>query len=347
VQFRKLGNTDINTSAICLGTMTYGEQNSEEDAYRQLDFAVEHGINFLDTAEIYPVPPKAETCGRSEAILGAWLKKRNNRKSVILASKVAGPAPGFPWIRGGKNRLDRANIEEALDRSLERLQTDYLDLYQLHWPNRQTNFFGQLGYKPDKNLDEVPVYETLAVLKNLLNLGKIRHYGISNETPWGLMHYIRAAEKAGMPRPVSIQNPYCLLNRTFEIGNAEAVYQEHISLLAYSPLGFGVLSGKYLDNRLPVSSRRALYPGHFERYSSTTANTAVQKYASLGREAGIPSAQLAIAFVLSRPYLASAIIGATTLEQLKENIESVNVTLPATIMEKIDEIHAAHPNPAW
>ncbi|MBF0429702.1 MAG: NADP(H)-dependent aldo-keto reductase [Fibrobacteria bacterium] len=346
MKYNKLGTSDIKVSEICLGTMTWGEQNTEEEAHQQLDFALEQGINFIDTAEIYPVPPKEETYTLTESILGNWIKKKHNRQEIILATKVAGRAPGMPWIRGGKNKFDRMNIEEAIDRSLERLQTDYIDLYQLHWPNRITNFFGELGYSPQNDPDEIPIAETLDILQKQVEKGKIRHFGLSNETPWGVMTCLREADKIGLAHPVSIQNPYNLLNRTFEIGNAEVAFREKVGLLAYSPLGFGVLSGKYLKGQKPSGSRMDNFKGHFVRYASDQATSATAKYVKLAERTGLKPAQMALAFVLSRPYVTSAIIGATSLGQLNENIKSKDVEISEELFKKLDAIHLDHPNPA-
>lgn len=347
MEHRPLGRSRLEVSAICLGTMTFGEQNSEADAHRQLDYAVDHGVNFLDTAELYPVPPRAETQGRTETIIGNWLKKRGNRERVIVATKVAGP--GRDWLdyfRGGDNRLDRRNIEAAVTDSLRRLQTDYIDFYQLHWPDRRTNCFGKLGYPwPDKEEPEVPIEETLEVLADLVKAGKVREIGVSNETPWGVMRYLSLAETRGLPRIQAIQNPYNLLNRSFEVGLAEFSHHEQVGLLAYSPLGFGVLSGKYLGGQRPPGARLSLFPD-YRRYSNPQAERATEAYVQLAREAGLDPAQMALAFVISRPFTTSTIIGATRLEQLRSNLASVEVVLETSLLEAIEAIHERQPNPA-
>ncbi len=347
MEYRPLSNTGIEVSVQCLGTMTFGEQNSEQEAFTLMDTALAAGINFFDTAEMYSVPPREETQGRSEEIIGRWLRKRGCRDRVILATKVAGPGRDWlPYIRGGDNRLDRQNIEAAIDASLRRLQTDFVDLYQLHWPERQTNYFGQLGYThvpPDE--DEVPLLETLEVLADLVNAGKVRQIGVSNETPWGLMRYLALADAHDLPRMVSIQNPYSLLNRTYEIGLSEIGQREKVGLLAYSPLAFGVLSGKYLDGAQPPNARLTLYP-HYERYSGTEAQRATHDYVSLAREYGLDPAQLALAYVNSRPFLISSIIGATTEAQLHTNLGSVDLVLDDELLERIETIHRRCPNPA-
>ncbi|MEY6433410.1 NADP(H)-dependent aldo-keto reductase [Thioalkalicoccus limnaeus] len=345
MQRRRLGTTDLEVSVLCLGTMTFGEQNSEAEAHRQLDAAVAAGIDFIDTAEIYPVPPRAETQGLTESFIGTWLARRGRRDDLILASKVAGPGDWLPYLRGGRNRLDRANIEAALNESLERLRTDYLDLYQLHWPDRQTNFFGRLGYRPPGHDDSVPLLETLEVLRDLVASGKVRHVGVSNETPWGLMSALQLARTHGLPRPVSIQNPYSLLNRTFEIGLAEIAMRERCGLLAYSPLGFGTLTGKYLGGARPATGRLTRFE-RFSRYSNGEAERATADYVELARRHGVRPAQMALAYVTSRPFVTATIIGATNLEQLNENIASHDLTLSEDLEREIDAIHTRQPNPA-
>lgn len=343
MNYRRLGRTDLNVSLICLGTMTWGEQNTETEAHQQLDAAVAAGVNFIDTAEMYPVPPKAETYGATEKYIGTWLK-RQQREKIILATKVIG-CSDFSYVRDGSQRLDRKNIEAALNASLKRLQTDYIDLYQLHWPDRNTNYFGKLGYEHDPSDDPIPIDETLTVLGDLVAAGKVRHIGLSNESPWGVMTFLRAAERLGLPRVVSIQNPYSLLNRTFEVGLAEVAHHEDVGLLAYSPLGFGVLSGKYLNGARPVDARLTLFT-RFTRYNNAVAVAATQKYVELARRHGLDPAQMALAYVNSRSFLTSTIIGATSLEQLRNNIASVDVALPPEVVSAIEMIHQGHPNPA-
>lgn len=339
---RKLGNTDIDVSLICLGTMTWGEQNTEADAHSQLDYAIERGINFIDTAELYPVPPMAETQGRTEAYIGSWLKKRGRRDELILASKVCGPGEWVSYFRDGP-RLDRPHMTEALEDSLRRLNTDYLDLYQIHWPARPTNFFGSLGYTHQDDADATPIAETLEVLDDFVRQGKVRHIGVSNETPWGMMEYLRLAERHGWPRIVSIQNPYNLLNRSFELGLAEMAIREQAGLLAYSPMGFGALSGKYL-NGMPQGARLTKFP-RFSRYTNEEGVTATRSYVELARAHGLSPAQMALAFVNTRSFLTSNIIGATHLAQLKENIDSTELVLSDEVLEAIESIHTRHPNP--
>jgi aryl-alcohol dehydrogenase-like predicted oxidoreductase len=331
----------MDVSRLCLGTMTFGEQNSEADAHEQLDRAVAFGINFIDTAEMYPVPPKAETQGLTERYIGTWLKKRGARDDVIIASKASGP--GLDHIRGGP-RLTRDHLHQAIDDSLTRLQTDYIDLYQLHWPDRNTNFFGKLGYVHNEEEDATPLEETLSALKELVDAGKVRAIGLSNDTPWGVMKSLELADRLGLPRVASVQNPYNLLNRSFEVGLAEVAQREDVGLLAYSPLGFGVLSGKYLNGAKPPNGRLTLFE-RFNRYTSLEAAAATQAYVDLAREHRLDPAQMALAFVNSRSFLTSNIIGATTMEQLETNLASESVKLDDDVLEAIDVIHQRMPNP--
>ena len=342
MQYRRLGHTDITVSLIGLGTMTWGEQNTEAEAFEQLDYALEQGVNLIDAAEMYPVPPREETQGRTETFIGNWLAARGNRERVVLASKVAGPGM-IDYLRGGP-RLNREHIEQALSDSLKRLQTDYLDLYQVHWPARATNFFGQLGYVHDPDDDATPIEETAAALKELVASGRVRRIGISNETPWGFMQWIRAHDRGLAERIVSIQNPYSLLNRSFEAGLAEMAIREDAGLLAYSPLAFGMLSGKYLDGARPAGARLTLYE-RFQRYSNPQGLAATAEYARLAREHGLSPAQLALAFVNRQPFVTSNLIGATTMEQLRENIASVDIELPDSALEGIEAIHARYTYP--
>lgn len=344
MQYRQLGKTDTKVSLICLGTMTWGQQNTEDEAHEQMDYAVAAGINFFDTAELYPVPPIEETQGRTEMYIGSWLKKRGQRDQLIIASKVSASADWLPYLRGGKNCLDQKNIEAALDASLQRLQTDYIDLYQIHWPERDTNYFGKLEYYHAPEKDGIPIEETLGVLERLVQAGKIRYLGISNETPWGIHEYLRLSAQQQLPRIVAIQNPYNLLNRSFEIGLAEFSHREDVGLLAYSPLGFGVLSGKYLNDARPEGARLTLFE-RFSRYISEIAVSNTQAYVDLARDNGLDPAQMALAFVNTRPFLTSNIIGATTMEQLKSNIASLDLTLSKELLSEIDNIHRKHPNP--
>jgi aryl-alcohol dehydrogenase-like predicted oxidoreductase len=346
MQYRKLGTTGIEVSSICLGSMTWGEQNTQAEAFEQLDYALSMGVNFIDTAELYSIPPKPQTYGRTEEIIGNWLRRTGNRDRIILASKIAGPGPGWvDHIRNGRTRYNRNQLQTALEGSLRRLQTDCIDLYQLHWPERDTNFFGQLGFTPAAHDDFTPVAETLAALDDLVQAGKIRHIGLSNETPWGIMRFLQAAEQHGLPRVVSVQNPYSLLNRSYEVGAAEVSWREHCGLLAYSPLGFGVLSGKYLNGARPAGARLTLFPD-YTRYSSPAAERATAAYADLARRHGLELSRMALAYVNSRPFLTSTIIGATTMEQLRTNIESSELDLPAEVLDGIQAIHTAHPNPS-
>jgi len=345
MEMRPLGNTQINVSKICLGTMTWGEQNTEQQAHEQLDYAVSGGINFIDAAELYPVPPLAETAGRTESYIGTWLRKRNDRDRIILATKVAGRADWISHIRGGRQVLDRKNIEQALNDSLQRLQTDYIDLYQVHWPDRHTNFFGQLGYQHHEASPGAAIEETLAALAALVASGKVRHIGLSNETPWGVMRYLQLAQEHSYPGIVSVQNPYNLLNRTYEIGLAEISHREHVGLLAYSPLGFGVLSGKYLGGARPAGARISLWQ-RFDRYTNRQAELATAEYVQLARKHGLDPAQMALSYVNSRSFLTSTIIGATNMEQLRMNIDSAGVHLPEDVIMGIEDIHRRYPNPS-
>lgn len=346
MHYQTLGRSDLRVSTICLGTMTWGEQNTEQEAHEQLDLAVDHGVNFIDAAEIYPVPPKAETQGLTERYLGNWLAQRSNRDRVVIATKVSGSSDGLEWIRGGPEMTAR-HIREAVDGSLERLQTDYIDLYQIHWPDRSANYFGKLEYAPDDDGgDAVAVIEeTLHTLAGLVEAGKIRHIGVSNETPWGVMQYLMLASQHGLPRIASIQNPYSLLNRSFEVGLAEFAQREQTGLLAYSPLGFGTLTGKYLDDQWPQGARITEFP-RFARYVGETAQRATRAYVELARDHGLSPAQMALAFVNMRPFLTANIIGATTREQLAENLASVDVRLDDDVLASIEAIHRENPYPA-
>lgn len=344
MQFRSLGRTDVSVSAISLGTMTWGEQNTQEQAFEQIRMAKEAGVNFLDTAEMYPVPPRGETYTKTESIIGEYFKKYRDRADWVLASKVAGPGR-MEHIRDGNPRLDRKNITAALDASLSRLNTDYLDLYQLHWPDRKTNFFGALGYTHDPDDVAVEIEATLEVLNDLVKAGKIRHFGLSNETPWGTHRFLHLAETHSLPRAVSIQNPYNLLNRSFEVGLAEMAIREQIGLLAYSPLAFGMLTGKYENGARPADGRLTLFE-RFQRYNNPQAVSATAKYVALARQHGLDPSQMALAYVTSRPFVTSNIIGATNLEQLAVNLGSIDVSLSDEVIAGIEAIHATQPNPA-
>ena len=346
MKYSRLGNTDIQISKIGLGTMTWGHQNTEREAHDQLDYALNAGVNFIDTAEMYPVPPVRERYGRTEEIIGAWLKKTGKRDRIILASKLCGASERIDYVRGGGVRLDKKNIEAAVNASLKRLQTDYIDLYQPHWPDRDSNYFGRLNYyhAPDKDL--TPIAETLQALDGLVRAGKVRHIGVSNETPWGVAEYLRASRELGLARIVSIQNPYSLLNRTFEIGLAEFAQREQVGLLAYSPLAFGTLSGKYLDGRKPHKARLSLPEfKHYQRYTNAAGIRATADYQLLAVEYDLDPAQMALAFVNSRPFITSNLIGATTPAQLEGNIASIEIELPKDLLRKIEAIHTEQPNP--
>jgi aryl-alcohol dehydrogenase-like predicted oxidoreductase len=344
MQYRRLGRTDVMVSAICLGTMTWGEQNTEEEAHAQLDMAFDHGVNFLDTAEMYPIPPRARTQGLTETYIGSWLKRRGGRDRAVIATKVSGRGKEMTYLRGGETRLDRRNIEAAVEASLRRLQTDYIDLYQLHWPDRTTNYFGRLGYLFDPDDDPVPLEETLEALAAMVAAGKVRFVAVSNETPWGVMRYLNLADGDKLPRMASIQNPYNLLNRTFEIGLAEVALREECGLLAYSPLGFGVLSGKYLGGARPPGARLTRF-GAYTRYASERAERATAAYVRLARARGLDPAQMALGFVTSRPFVTSNVIGATTLAQLTADLASIELTLDQEAIDAIEAIHDADPNP--
>ena len=342
--YDQLGNTELQVSKICLGTMTWGAQNTIKDAHEQLDYALERGINFIDTAEMYPVPPTADTYSTTEQFIGKWNKLKTERDKIILATKVAGPADWLSYIRHGKNRLDKSNIKQACEDSLKRLNIDYIDLYQIHWPNRSTNFFGSLSYTHNKDEDFIDPLETLEALNELKKEGKIREIGLSNETPWGAMKYLQYSQTHDLPRYVSIQNPYNFLNRTYEIGLAEISIREKVGLLAYSPLAFGVLSGKYRNGARPNNCRLTLFD-RFTRYTTQRAEVATNEYYEVAKKHGLSLATMAQAFVNSRDFVTSNIIGATTMEQLKENIDSIEVKLSSEILADIDEVQARYTNP--
>ncbi len=344
MKFRKLGTTDIDVSLICLGTMTWGTQNTEKDAFEQMDYAVSQGVNFFDTAEIYSVPPTSDSYGKTEVMIGNWFEKRKNRDKIILASKVAGP--GCDWIRGGGNNFDEKKIGEAIDGSLKRLKTDYIDLYQLHWPERSTNFFGRRDYLFNNKEGNWNSFESiLEALEKYIKSGKIRHIGMSNETPYGLSRYLEISKNKGAPRMMSVQNPYNLVNRTYEIGMSEISIREKCGLLVYYPLAAGGLSGKYRNGKMPKDSRMALFKG-WERHLNPLAMKAYDKYFKLAKDFNITMVQLAQSFVNSRPFVTSNIIGATTMDQLKENVESINVEFTDEMMERVNEIHNNNPNPS-
>lgn len=345
MEYRKIPRSELDVSVICLGTMTWGEQNSEAEGHGQMDYALEQGVNFFDTAEMYPVPPVAETCHRTETIIGNWFEARKNRDKVILASKAVGPGPHITHIRGGTVRLNREHLMQALEGSLKRLKTDYLDLYQLHWPDRPVPLFGRRDYsEPEGEVETVPIEETLEVLEEIRESGKVRYFGLSNETPWGTMKFIQTAEQKGYPRMITIQNSYNLLNRTFDSGLSEVCHREDLRLLAYSPLAFGRLSGKYLGGEQPEGARCTLWK-RFARYSGPNSDAAVAEYVAIAREAGLDPAQMALAWINQRPHVAANIIGATTMEQLRDNIASIDVELDDGVRSQIDKVHRQYPNP--
>ena len=344
MKFKKLGTTDISVSLICLGTMTWGTQNSEKDAFEQMDYSLDQGVNFFDTAEIYSVPPTPESYGKTEKMIGNWFEKRKNREKIILASKVAGH--GCEWIRGGGDNFTEKKIGEAIDESLKRLKTDYIDLYQLHWPERNTNYFGTRDYKHDEKEDDWNDFELiLQALDKYIKSGKIRHVGMSNETPYGLSRYLELSKNKNLPRMMSVQNPYSLVNRTYEVGMSEISIREKCGLLVYYPLAAGALSGKYRNGEMPKNTRMSLFKG-WERHLNPLAMKAYDEYYKLAKEYKVTMVQLAQAFVNSRPFVTSNIIGATTMDQLKENIQSVNIELTDEMMNKINLIHNNNPNPS-
>ena len=343
MEYRTLGRSDLKVSALCLGTMTFGEQNSEAEAHAQLDLAVSQGVNFIDTAEMYPVAPRAETAHRTETYIGSWLKKQP-REKLVIATKIAGPARGFGWIRGGP-RITREHVQAAIDGSLKRLQTDYVDLYQIHWPDRYVPMFGGTSYDASQERDSTPIAEQLQALGELVKAGKVRHIGLSNETPWGVLEFVRCAEQLGLPRIATVQNAYHLMNRTFEMGLAEACRHAEVGLLVYSPLAFGHLSGKYLDNP-QMPGRITLFPGFGQRYNKPNVPAATAEYVRIAREAGMSPATLALAFARTRWFTTSVIVGATSLAQLQENLDSAQVTLSAEVLAQIEAVHARLPNPA-
>ena len=345
MDYKILPNTDIKVSKICLGTMTFGNQNTQNEGFEQMDYALDQGVNFFDTAELYPVPANAETQGETERIIGNWFQKTGKRDQVILASKIAGPGDYTKHIRENLS-FSKAHIDQAIDLSLQRLKTDYIDLYQLHWPERNSNRFGQRGFVYDPNDPwEENFEEVLEALAQNIKVGKIRHVGLSNENPWGLMRFLNASKASNLPRMITIQNAYSMLCREFETGISEICHRESVGLLAYSPLGFGVLTGKYLGGKLPEKARLTLFP-RFSRYSSENSSKATQLYQELAHDHGLSLTTMALAFVNDRSFVTSNIIGATTIDQLKENIDSYQYSLPEEVLRKIDEIHNQIPSPA-
>ncbi|HKJ70442.1 MAG TPA: NADP(H)-dependent aldo-keto reductase [Gammaproteobacteria bacterium] len=350
MRYNRLGESDLEVSEICLGTMTFGDQNSEADAHAQIERALERGVNFIDTAELYPVPPKAETHTRTETYIGNWIAANPSRRDeFVLATKVAGRSTVLPWMRGDAGelpRVDRSNIERAVEGSLKRLGTDYVDLYQIHWPERNVPKFGEARFDPSREWDPTPVHEQLEVLKDLVDAGKVRYIGLSNETPWGVMEFTRLADEHDLPRVVSIQNAYNLINRGFEKGLDEIAYRENVPLLVYSPLAFGHLTGKYLDGGAPAGARLTVYPEFGNRYAKPGVEPACRAYVELAREAGLDPAQMALAFCRQQPFTASTIIGATSLEQLEADLDSAEVTLDDDLLARIDDIHRQYTDPA-
>ena len=342
MNYKKLGNTDLNVSTICLGTMTWGEQNTAKEANDQMDFALENGVNFWDTAELYSVPPKEETYGVTEEIIGDWFNKSKKRNNVVLASKVAGPSRGY--LRNGENSFFGKNLESALNNSLKRLKTDYIDLYQLHWPERNVNNFGRLSYV-HKETEWNKFEDVLGHLKKFVDQGKVRYIGLSNETPWGAMSFIQVAKDKNLPRMVSIQNPYSLLNRSYEVGLAEVSIREQIGCLAYSPLASGYLTGKYRNGEMPKGSRIERDFDFWGRYRKPQSENAVEEYFNISRKFNLDMSQMSIKFCEIQDFMTSVIIGATTMEQLKTNIESVKVRLDKEVINEINNIQKLYPNP--
>ena len=344
MNYKKLGSTDVDVSTICLGTMTWGEQNSKADGFEQMDYAIDNGVNFWDTAEIYAIPMREETYGETENIIGEWFKKTKKRDKVILATKVSGPT-SKEYIRGGGCSYDKKSMSEALEKSLKRMQTDYIDLYQLHWPERNTNFFGKQGYEHDSNEKNwIAFEEILENLKKFVDEGKIRYLGLSNETAWGLAKCLELSKLKNLPKMMAVQNPYNLLNRTYEVGLAEISVREQSGLLAYSPLAFGYLTGKYRNNNMPKGSRIDLFKD-FTRYNNENSIKAIEEYYKISQKFNLDFAQMSIKFCEIQPFVTSVIIGATTMQQLKTNVESVNVKLNNEIINEINEVQKIYPNP--
>ena len=345
MHYQTLPQIDEKVSKICLGTMTWGQQNDETQAHEQMDLALSEGVNFWDTAEMYPSPPDKDKQGDTERFMGTWFNKTKQRNKVVLASKIS----PMDFLRDGQTRYTAKDISSAIDGNLKRLHTDYIDVYQLHWPERQANFFGQRGYSEDmanQSLDDLtPFLETIQALNDEIKKGRIRAYGLSNDTAWGLMRYLWEADKNGLIAPITVQNPYSLLNRLYEVNMAEIAHRENVGLLAYSPLGFGVLSGKYLEGKRPEGARLTKYD-RFQRYTNDQAISATERYAKIAEEAGLDMAQMALAFVNSRPFVTSNIIGATSTEQLKSNIDSIDLTLSADVLDAIEAVHTQQPNPS-
>jgi aryl-alcohol dehydrogenase-like predicted oxidoreductase len=344
MKYTTLPNTDIKISKTCLGTMTFGQQNTEAEGHAQMDYALEKGINFFDTAEMYSVPGRKETYGSTEKIIGTWFKKSGKREEIVLASKIAGPNPGLAYIRENMD-FSPESIALSIDKSLTRLQTDYIDLYQLHWPERKANFFGQRGFKVQNDAWEDNIHSVLETLESFIKQGKINHIGLSNETPWGIMRFLEESKYQNLPRIKTVQNPYSLLNRTFEIGSAEVCLRENVGLLAYSPMAFGVLSGKFLTGESHPNSRIKLFP-QFARYNSAQSTEATRLYNEIAQKNGLTLTEMALAFVNQQAFVTSTIIGATTMDQLKENIAAIDIVLSDEILKEIDAVQAVIPDPA-
>jgi len=344
MEYRRLGRTDLNVSLICLGTMTWGQQNTESEAHAQLDFAFAQGVNFIDTAEMYPIPPQASTQGRTEAYLGTWLA-RQRRDRVVLATKIAGPGRR-PWIRNGRTDITRETLAEAVETSLARLKTDYIDLYQIHWPQRNVPMFGGTEFDPGKEKSGPPIAEQVLGMAALIKAGKIRYYGLSNETAWGVGEFHRVAKEFGVPGPVTLQNSYSLLSRNVDNDLAETLYRENMSLLAYSPLAAGILSGKYIGGAKPAGARFTLFDSLGIRFRKPMVSEAVDAYAALARRRGVTLVQLALGYVASRWFLGASIIGATSMEQLSQDIEAAQYVLDTQTLEEIREVQLRFPNPA-
>jgi aryl-alcohol dehydrogenase-like predicted oxidoreductase len=344
MKYTTLPNTDIKVSKICLGTMTFGEQNTESDGHAQLDFAIEKGINFIDTAEMYPIAAREATYGSTEKIIGSWLKKSGKRKDIVLATKIAGPNRNLQYIRENLD-FSKASIALSVDKSLQRLRTDYIDLYQMHWPERKMNFFGQRGYKVQEDIWEDNFQSILETFQDLIKQGKIKHIGVSNETSWGLMRFLEESKKHDLPKTITIQNPYSLVNRTFEINLAEICHREKVGLLAYSPLAFGFLTGKYINGEADTESRLNKFP-NFTRYNSEQTREATKKYEQIANESGLTLAEMALAFVHQQSLVTSTIIGATNLRQLEQDINSIDITLSETVLKAIEKVHNQIPDPA-
>jgi len=344
MNFKNLGNTELKVSTICLGTMTFGEQNTQQEGFEQMDYALDSGINFFDTAELYAIPPKKETYGKTEEIIGNWFEERKNRDKIIIATKISGNGPS--WIRGGGFQYDEKNITKAIEKSLARLKTDYIDLYQLHWPERKSNYFGKLGYKHQDEEEKWNDFEKILItLEKFIKQGKIRYIGLSNETAWGLAKFLEISKNKNLPRVVSVQNPYNLLNRSYEVGLAEISIREKSGLLAYSPLASGYLSGKYRNGKMPKNSRMDLFFDFWTRYRTPKGIEAIDEYFKISEKYNLNFSQMSIKFCEIQNFITSVIIGATTMEQLKIDIESVNVNLNEEILKSINDIHTQNPNP--